>query len=476
MEQEQQTPQTEQIPAKVQTDASVDQEPTDEVVMVYDKENKQARAIADLSDENGNFVTVDPTNENANKFLRITDRGFWPNLWTNLKTQFNDPAKFAIFRIPTHLFEQSKVAFQRHADQSDKQAGEFLYNFLVASDGRYEKNAKLYDLTPERLPFHELSAWHITKDLMDRFGAMPSALRGDWTPLLPFWKREENAYFKGCGKLKFSVNTRTGKVAYKLHTIQSKPEIELDSKYGHVLTQEDKTNLLETLNMGHLGTITDSKTGEKFPAYFSYDEDLGEIFAQRADRVNFRRGTYGHNFTEQEIKDLKEGGVIVVDGLKGRPDQDGNIESFKGKLQFNAQKGRVSLVYSRQQRLNNRLERQAARRADKEVNLYMLPRDQFIQMLGQQDNHAETAPQQNDSVINQAPPEVRPESNEVSIGENLPSPAPVQTDNVQIEQKTDNSPDKSIETKEPKITAKTTVIVPTQANIKEKKGKGPSLT
>ena len=85
-------------------------------------------------------------------------------MWTNLKNQFNDPTKFAIFRIPTQFFEQSKVAFQRYADQSDKQAGDFLYNYLVGADGRYEKNAKLYDITPERIPFPELSEWHITRN------------------------------------------------------------------------------------------------------------------------------------------------------------------------------------------------------------------------------------------------------------------------------------------------------------------------
>lgn len=468
MEQEQQAQPAAQTPEPAQTN----QQSIDDVVMVYDKQTKQTRAIANLTDENGNFETVEPTNENANKFLRITDRGFWSNVWTNLKTQFNDPTKFAIFRIPTQLFEQSKVAFQRHADQSDKQAGEFLNNYLVGNDGRFEKNAKLYDITPERLPLAELSTWHITKDLMERFGAMPSATRGDWTPMMPFWKREENAFFKGWGKLKFSVNSRNGKVDYKLHTIQAKPEIELDSKYGHEFTQEDKTNLKETLNMGRLGTITDSTTGDKFPAFFSYDEDLGEVFAVRTDWINLPRGTYAHNYTQPEIDILKAGGVVEATDLKGRPDKEGNVHTFRGKLQINAQKGRVSLVYSSQQRMKNRQDRQAARKAAKETNIYMMPIDQFKQMFGQQDNFEVVAPQLSDTGINQTPPEIQPESNDVSIVENQPGPAPAQTDNVQVEQKPENSPEKSIETKDPKIT----LNPPAATTKKNTRKNGPSRT
>ena len=61
------------------------------------------------------------------------------------------------------------------------------------------------------------------------------------------------------------MNTRTGKVNYKLHTILPKPEIELDSKYGHVFSQADKTNLKETLNMGRLGNDNRFIDGREIP-------------------------------------------------------------------------------------------------------------------------------------------------------------------------------------------------------------------
>ena len=185
---------------------------------------------------------------------------------------------------------------------------------------------------------------------------------------------------------------------------------------------------------------------------------------------------------------MKSGGVIEVDNLKGRPNKDGVVTTFKGKLQINAQKGRVALVYSSQQRLNNRLDRIAARKAEKESNIYSMPVDQFLQMIEKQAVPAETVPQQDNAGINQAPPsQIRPESNVVPIGEEQINPAPVQTAapaKADVPEQTTapkqtNTPVQTEQTpgKSPEKTVQPPKVVPvTVAAKKGGKNRGPSLT
>lgn len=72
-----------------------------------------------------------------------------------------------------------------------------------------------------------------------------------------------------------------GPIVLGIHGIRQKPE--LDRPYfGHIFSDEDKKNLLETGNMGRVVELK-GRNGEYLPSFISIDKLTNEVVAMRAE-------------------------------------------------------------------------------------------------------------------------------------------------------------------------------------------------
>ncbi len=104
-----------------------------------------------------------------------------------------------------------------------------------------------------------------------------------------------------------------GPIVLGIHGIRQKPE--LDRPYfGHIFSDEDKKNLLETGNMGRVVELK-NRNGEYVPSFVSIDKLTNEVVAMKAENVFIPREISGVELTEQEQNDLREGKKIFVEGM-----------------------------------------------------------------------------------------------------------------------------------------------------------------
>ena len=73
-----------------------------------------------------------------------------------------------------------------------------------------------------------------------------------------------------------------GPIVLGIHGIRQKPE--LDRPYfGHIFSDEDKKNLLETGNMGRVVELK-GRNGEYIPSFVSIDKLTNEVVAMRVGK------------------------------------------------------------------------------------------------------------------------------------------------------------------------------------------------
>jgi hypothetical protein len=75
-----------------------------------------------------------------------------------------------------------------------------------------------------------------------------------------------------------------GKVAINLHGIRKEPNYNLKF-LGHEFTEEDRKNLKESGNMGRLVDLVNPKTDEIIPSVISRDRLTNELLAYRAEYI-----------------------------------------------------------------------------------------------------------------------------------------------------------------------------------------------
>ncbi len=160
--------------------------------------------------------------------------------------------------------------------------------------------------------------------------ARPDAQGLQDQPVVPISMNFGSAVLRTDARLSFQ-QSRSGDIVLGIHGIRQKPD--LDRPYfGHIFSDEDKKNLLETGNMGRVVELK-NRNGEYVPSFVSIDKLTNEVVAMKAENVFIPREISGVELTEQEQNDLREGKKIFVEGMTAR---SGN--PFDAHLQVNAER------------------------------------------------------------------------------------------------------------------------------------------
>ena len=136
-----------------------------------------------------------------------------------------------------------------------------------------------------------------------------------------------------------------GPVVLAIHGIRQKPE--LDRPYfGHIFSEEDKKNLLETGNMGRVVELK-TRSGEYVPSLVSLDKLTNEVVSMRADSAFIPDEIKGVILTDEEKQALRDGKAVFIEGMKAK---SGN--EFDAKIQISADRRGIEYLFDNDRLFN----------------------------------------------------------------------------------------------------------------------------
>lgn len=346
-----------------------------DIILILDKMELILQAVSQI-DKDGRYKTVPADKEHTNSFLKI-DRyaSMFENFLKNFWSQLKDPTRFGILSVKEKALDDPKV---RQAIE-DLAAGkktdaveEFLKQYEIvprdkenqsinhqnqeemakenetqqqADQGGGTQQQPQYRYNESMINWEQLKNFGLSREELQERGLLDQMLRGYKTnQVVPISMNFGSAVLRTDARLSFQ-QSRAGDIVLGIHGIRQKPD--LDRPYfGHIFSDEDKKNLLETGNMGRVVELK-NRNGEYVPSFVSIDKLTNEVVAMKAENVFIPREISGVKLTEQEQNDLREGKKIFIEGMTAR---SGN--PFDAHIQVNAERRGVEFIFENDKLFN----------------------------------------------------------------------------------------------------------------------------
>ena len=346
-----------------------------DIVLILDKMELLLQAVSKL-DKDGRYETVPADKEHRNSFLKI-DRyaNMFENFLKNFWSQLKDPTRFGILSVKEKALDDPKV---RQAIE-DLAAGkktdaveEFLKQYEIvprdkenqsinhqnqeemakenetqqqAAQGGGTQQQPQYRYNESMINWEQLKNFGLSREELQERGLLDQMLKGYKTnQVVPISMNFGSAVLRTDARLSFQ-QSMAGEVVLGIHGIRQKPD--LDRPYfGHIFSDEDKRNLLETGNMGRVVELK-GRNGEYIPSFISIDKLTNEVVAMKAENAFIPREIKGVELTEQEQNDLREGKKVYVEGMIAK---SGN--EFNAFIQVNAERRGVEFIFENDKLFN----------------------------------------------------------------------------------------------------------------------------
>lgn len=345
-----------------------------DIVFILDKMELILQAVSEIN-KDGRFKTVPADKEHQNSFLKI-DRyaNLFENFLKNFWSQLKDPTRFGILTVKEDTLDNPEVrqaVEDMAAGKQTKAVEEFLKKYEIVprdkenqsiNQKNQEEMAKKNE-TPQQavqeggqqqpkyrynesmINWEELKNFGLSREYLQERGLLDQMLRGYKTnQVVSISMNFGSAVLRTDARLSFQ-QTAGGQIALGIHGIRQKPE--LDRPYfGHIFSEEDKKNLLETGNMGRVVELK-GRNGEYIPSFVSIDKLTNEVVAMRAENAFIPREIKGVQLTEQEQNDLREGKKVFIEGMISNSGKE-----FDAHIQINAERRGVEFIFENDKLFN----------------------------------------------------------------------------------------------------------------------------
>ena len=345
-----------------------------DIVFILDKMELILQAVSEIN-KDGRFKTVPADKEHQNSFLKI-DRyaNLFENFLKNFWNQLKDPTRFGILTVKEDTLDNPEVrqaVEDMAAGKQTKAVEEFLKKYEIVprdkenqsiNQKNQEEMAKKNE-TPQQavqeggqqqpkyrynesmINWEELKNFGLSREYLQERGLLDQMLRGYKTnQVVPISMNFGSAVLRTDARLSFQ-QTAGGQIALGIHGIRQKPE--LDRPYfGHIFSEEDKKNLLETGNMGRVVELK-GRNGEYIPSFVSIDKLTNEVVAMRTENAFIPREIKGVQLTEQEQNDLREGKKVFIEGMISNSGKE-----FDAHIQINAERRGVEFIFENDKLFN----------------------------------------------------------------------------------------------------------------------------
>ena len=346
-----------------------------DIVLILDKMELLLQAVSKL-DKDGRYETVPADKEHRNSFLKI-DRyaNMFENFLKNFWSQLKDPTRFGILSIKEDTLDDPKVrqaVEDLAAGKKTDAVEEFLKQYEIvprdkenqsinhqnqeemakknetqqqAAQGDGTQQQPQYRYNESMINWEQLKNFGLSREELQERGLLDQMLRGYKTnQVVPISMNFGSAVLRTDARLSFQ-QSRSGDIVLGIHGIRQKPD--LDRPYfGHIFSDEDKKNLLETGNMGRVVELK-GRNGEYIPSFISIDKLTNEVVAMKAENAFIPREIKGVELTEQEQNDLREGKKVYVEGMIAK---SGN--EFNAFIQVNAERRGVEFIFENDKLFN----------------------------------------------------------------------------------------------------------------------------
>ena len=345
-----------------------------DIVFILDKMELILQAVSEIN-KDGRFKTVPADKEHQNSFLKI-DRyaNLFENFLKNFWSQLKDPTRFGILTVKEDTLDNPEVrqaVEDMAAGKQTKAVEEFLKKYEIVprdkenqsiNNQNQEEMAKKnetqqqatqgdgtqqpkYRYNESMINWEELKNFGLSREYLMERGLLDQMLRGYKTnQVVPISMNFGSAVLRTDARLSFQ-QTAGGQIALGIHGIRQKPE--LDRPYfGHIFSEEDKKNLLETGNMGRVVELK-GRNGEYIPSFVSIDKLTNEVVAMRAENAFIPREIKGVQLTEQEQNDLREGKKVFIEGMISNSGKE-----FDAHIQINAERRGVEFIFENDKLFN----------------------------------------------------------------------------------------------------------------------------
>ena len=339
-----------------------------DIVLVLDKMELLLQAVSDIN-KNGKYSTVPADKEHQNSFLKI-DRyaTFFENFLKNFWSQLKDPTHFGLFTMKEEEFDKPEVKQAIEdlaAGKKTKAVEEFLKKYEITPKNQTEQSINnqnseemakknqtqqpvveandqqqnpQYRYNESMINWDQLKNFGISRDYLQEKGLLDSMLKGYKTnQLVPITMNFGSAVLRTDARLSLQ-QSNTGEVVLAIHGIRKQPELERPY-FGHVFSDEDRKNLLETGNMGRVVELN-GRNGERIPSFISLDKLTNEVVAMRAENVYIPNEVKGVQLTDQEKNDLREGKKVYIEGMTAK---SGN--EFNAHIQVSAERRGIDFIF-----------------------------------------------------------------------------------------------------------------------------------
>ena len=345
-----------------------------DIVFILDKMELILQAVSEIS-KDGRYKTVPADKEHQNSFLKI-DRyaNMFENFLKNFWSQLKDPTRLGILSVKEGTLDNPEVRQAVEdiaAGKQTKAVEEFLKKYEIvprdkenqsinhqnqeemakknetpqqaAQDGGQQQPKYRYN--ESMINWEELKKFGLSREYLQERGLLDQMLKGYKTnQVVPISMNFGSAVLRTDARLSFQQSVG-GPIVLGIHGIRQKPE--LDRPYfGHIFSEEDKKNLLETGNMGRVVELK-GRNGEYIPSFVSIDKLTNEVVAMRAENAFIPKEIKGVQLTEQEQNDLREGKKVFIEGMISN-----NGKEFDAHIQINAERRGIEYIFENDKLFN----------------------------------------------------------------------------------------------------------------------------
>ena len=369
---------------KVMNDAPLVEQIT-ELMMVHNKSDPKAgvQVVSEI-DKDGKAKTVPADEKNENSFLKfVRNSSILENFIKNFWSQLKEPTHFRLIRMTIHDYKQNRQAIKDLSQGKETDAvKEFPKRYEVrprenkeqskneketetmakkqksnpqeqvpqptVSTGQpQEQQAPRYRYDENMVNWDALEKMGVSKTSLEQQGLLDSMLKGYKTnKLVPLTLTLTGARVKLDARLSF-ITMPDGQIGLGIHGIRKDPELERPY-FGHIFTEEDKKNLRETGNMGRAVELN-LRGSEYTPCLISIDKNTNELVAVRQEHVYIPQEVSGVRFTDEEIRLLKEGQPVKVEGMTSKTGKE-----FDATLQYSAERRGLEFIFPKNQVFNEK--------------------------------------------------------------------------------------------------------------------------
>lgn len=369
-----------------------------ELLMVHNKNDPKAGlGVVSQVDEKGNYRTVPPDRKHENSFLKFDrNSSILENFIRNFWRQFKEPTHFRLLRMTYNDYKRNRQALDDLAKGKQTDAvKEFLKHYEIrprkqeeqqnTNEKENESMAKKQQLQPEQqqqpqqqpeqltqveqaaqgmegqpageqqspvyrynenmIDWEALGKVGISKEMLEQSGALDGMLRGYKTnKTIPLTLNIDGVLTaKLDARLSFISNE--GQVVLGVHGIRKEPELSRPY-FGHNFTEEEKKSLRETGNLGHPVDLN-LRGGDYEKCLVSIDRNTNELVAVRQEHVFIPNIVKGVTLDPDEIEKLKNGEPIFVDGMTSAKGKE-----FSATLQYSAERRGIEFIFPKDQGFN----------------------------------------------------------------------------------------------------------------------------